>query len=376
LSFRNNADLKASSVPMTHDAIIILGYSNIFDMPPVVYKRWTNTPPSANTPRYLQDGDNSWWVLAPEVDYFDVRWFGAQLDGIADDRSALEAAIVSASPSTVPGGGVSPIRKVFIPSGKLRVKRKIDEAIFPGIFVRGVTIEGTTWDTSIVICQLNTGESLFVFDGGAGIGKAVPNGGMRRLGILNDYGKVGGYAIRVEGGNLKQAYEAIFEDLKITGEADDPEKANPDPPGKWEYPFYLNGSYSTSTPQGLRKVSLRNIFLGNPTIHGLGAGSVGDLIIESTSVYGGTVASNNFYVFGTAAVQGVTANLSNGVQFIGCDVDAALFVYNCQGFNFSGYANSIYFYGGAVGCAFNGFRPAGAITVKGYIGNVINAATW
>jgi hypothetical protein len=368
---------------MTHDAIIMLGYTNIFDMPPVVYKRWTNTPPSANTPRYLQDGDNGWWVLAPEVDYFDVRWFGATLNNIADDRAALEAAILSASPASVPGGGVSPIRKVFIPSGILLVKRQVDPTKSNSVFVRGVSIEGDNWDTSLITCQLNDAESLFVFDGGEPFVGGTPNGGMRRIGIFNGVGKIGGYAIRVEGGNQKQAYESVFEDLKIGGLGPPPAPPPPlplplplPPPGKWQFPFYLNGSYSTNTPQGLRKVSLRNIFLGNPTIHGLGAGSVGDLIIESTSVYGGTVASNNFYVFGTAAAQGVTANLSNGVQFIGCDVDAALFVYNCEGFNFSGIANNIYFYGGAKGCAFNGVRPASAITVLGQGGNMINAATW
>jgi hypothetical protein len=377
LSFRNNEDLNNSSVPIEHDAIIMLGYKYVYDMPPVVYKRWLNTPnlPAVQIPpphvAKLLDGDGRWWEMAPDSDHLDVRWFGANMNGIINDRPALEKAIQFASPSNVPGGGYSAIRKVFIPSGKLRIKRV--ETVDNSIYVRGVTIEGNTWDTSIITCQLNTGESLFVFDGGAGIGSAVAHGGMRRLAILNGFGKVGGYAIRVEGGDLMQAYESVFEDLKLSGEGD-PEKVQP--AGKWEYPFYLNGSYSTSIPQGLRKVSLRNIFLGNPTIHGLGAGSVGDLIIEGTAVYGGTTASNNFYVFGTAAAPAVTANLSNGVQFIGCDVDASLFVYNCEGLNFSGIANNIYFYGGAKGCAFNGARPLSGLTVIGQAGNVINAATW
>jgi hypothetical protein len=384
LSVRTVADLAATQIPLAYDTIILLGYTNVFDAPPVVYNRWLNSgsPPH---PGKLTDGFGKWWVLAPEVDYFDVRWFGAQLDGISDDRAALEAAILSASPASVPGGGVSSIRKVFIPSGILLVKRQVDPTKSNSVFVRGVSIEGDNWNTSLITCQLNEPESLFVFDGGEPFAEGTPNGGMRRIGIFNGVGKTGGYAIRVEGGNQKQAYESVFEDLKIGGVGPPqppppnpllPPPPPPPPPGRWQYPFYMNGSYSPSAPQGLRKVSLRNIFLGNPTIHGLGAGSVGDLIVESTSVYGGTVASNNFYVFGTAAAPNVTANLSNGVQFIGCDVDAALFVYNCEGFNFSGIANNIYFYGGAKGCAFNGVRPASAITVLGQGGNVINAATW
>jgi hypothetical protein len=365
LSFRKKADLEAASIPGAYDALILLGYSAIFDMPPVVYKRWPNRIPLPTELRFIKDADGGWWELAPEGDHLDVRWFGANMYGTVDSRAALEAAILYASPSNLPNDAAYKIRKVYVPEGKLRVDGH-------SIYVRGVTIEGATTEGSQISCQISTGQSLFIFDGGATIGKAFAGGGMRRLAIINGLNKVGGSAISVYGGDLAQAYESVFEDIKLTGVG----ASNPANNGKWEIPFSLNGSSGVSTPQGLRKVSLRNIFLGNPTVHGLAAASVGDLIVEATGVYGGTTSSNNFYVSGTPAAPGGTANLSNGVQFIGCDVDAALFVYDCEGFNFSGIANAIYFYSGAKGCAFNGVRPAGALTVLGQAGNVINAATW
>jgi hypothetical protein len=72
---------------MTHDTIIMLGYKYVYDMPPLVYRRWLNTPdlPATQIPPphqgRLEDGDGRWWEMAPDGDHLDVRWFGARLNG-------------------------------------------------------------------------------------------------------------------------------------------------------------------------------------------------------------------------------------------------------------------------------------------------------
>jgi hypothetical protein len=371
LSFRNNADLSASSVPMTHDAIIMLGYTVAYDMPPVVYRRWLDAgqPPH---PGKLEDGDKNWWELAPEVGYVDIRWLGAKLDStlpadLLTNNGALLNAIKCVSPFAVNNFEGFNFRKVFLPEGNLFISEV-------NILVRGVTIEGSITDSSIIRCQVGAGAALFVFDGGngiSGLSDAISGGGLRRLTILNGTGFEGDRAVSLIGGPKRQAYETVFEDLKISGVGPTPPSTTP--VGKWKYAMYLDGSGGTVTPKGLRKVSLRNLFLGNPTVKGLEANSVGDLVVENAGVYGGTDTSNSFSFLGSEA------NPSNGVQIIAGDADVFLWVYYCDGFNYSGIAKEIRFSTNAKGCAFFGVQLPGGITfpvppLTG--GNIVNAATW
>jgi hypothetical protein len=373
LSFRNNADLNTSSVPIAHDAIIMLGYKDVYDMPPVVYKRWLNTPdlPALQTqpPHFakLIDGDGRWWEMAPEGDHLDVRWFGAKLNGVKNDRLALEVAIACASPSQVPGGGYFRTRKVFIPEGTLKV-------VGSDIFVRSVTIEGSTTGASVISCQIN-GESLFRFDGGLALGVSLPGGGLRRLLITNGANFVGYAAVKLDGGQGLQPHESVFEDLKLTGAG--PAQNESGPAGRWQLPFYLNGINNSGSKPGIRKVSLRNLFLGDPVDFGLYAGCVGDLVVENCGIYGGLPNSENVIISNSIIVTGTSGNKSNGVQMLGCDADSFLWVYFCVGLNYSGIAKDIRFSTDAIGCAFFGVQLNGGTTFPPVAGgNVVNAATW
>lgn len=345
----------------------LLGYENYKDAPPVAYTRWTNTGSIPQHLATLQDGNGKWWEMAPSGDFFDVRWFGAKLNGVANDRTALEKAIATASPQQVVGGGYYRIRKVFIPEGILKVSGA-------DIYVRGVTIEGTTAEGSIILGQIGAGESLFIFDGGAGVSIATANGGLRRLTILNGVNFIGDSAVRVYGGPLTQAYDTVFEDLKITGLG--LAQGQSGVGGRWKIPIVLDGSAGTAAPKGLRRATLRNIFLGNPDSYGLMIVSAGDVVVDNVSVYGGTELSQSFYIWGSVG------NESNGIQFLGCDVDTYLWVYDCIGFAYFGKAKYVVFGPRAVGCGFYGVQSVvgvyhtGGVNYPAPTGNVNNAAGW
>jgi hypothetical protein len=345
-------------------AVILLGYYVIHDAPPIIYTRWTNSgepphPAKFKTFRLVNNVPvDVWWEMSPPGDHLDVRWFGAKIDG-TDDRVAFETAIKCASPPQVNGYDPFSIRKVFVPEGHMTVSGK-------DVFIRGVTIAGAGVQSSFIGSEVTGDDSFLRFDGGAGItglAEAITGGGLKDIIIWKRTGFAGGIAVHLEGNATMQPDEAVLEDVKVTGD------------GTWKFPMHLNGNARSGDKPGLRKVTARNLFLGNAEKYALYALRVGDLSIYNMGTFGyvlvnGAKISNNH-----VHVTGSTAGPNNTVQLIGCNIQGYTWIYYCNGANLSSNCSIVVFGEGSRGCGFYGTLATPGGYANSGIGNVNYAAT-
>lgn len=90
-------DLEAANVPATVDTIELLGHS----APGRGGGRFLRTaPPGTVEPWHVQSLDGAWWIRSEQ--HSDPAMFGAQLDGVADDRAALADAARFCSAFAIP----------------------------------------------------------------------------------------------------------------------------------------------------------------------------------------------------------------------------------------------------------------------------------
>jgi hypothetical protein len=89
--FETYASAQAGS-GITDSAIALAGYYAAGDAPLVMYKRVAAQPPHGFA---LQMADGSWWEGVP-APHIDLRWLGAKLDNVTDDRNAVLSATAAA----------------------------------------------------------------------------------------------------------------------------------------------------------------------------------------------------------------------------------------------------------------------------------------
>jgi hypothetical protein len=347
------------NIPANVSLVLIAGYAAHRDAPMATYVLIGNN--NNNSPGCFQSNDGRWWGLQPTGDFLDVRWFGAKVDIAVDDKDALNDAIRCAMPQAQSGRDLF-IRTVFIPAGTMRVS---DTIYLRGVELRGAGILATT------IALSQTGGTCIRMDGGAGlIPKAkITGGGLQSITLwpytaLNGIGVevAGGKGIHLAGDFEFQPDEAVFGDLKITGG------------GTWEYPLYLDGRLRVPIPNmdsltGLRRITLRNLFLGRATSKGLYVHSVKGLTIYNMGIYGsktpGTTYSFDMEITGTEGMR------SEGIQFFGADIQGTAWVYYTEAMTLSGKLLQVSFAAGAKGCVFYGTLTTGSAG-SGYYGGTGN----
>jgi Pectate lyase superfamily protein len=346
-------------------AVILLGYYVIHDAPPIIYTRWTNSgepphPAKFKTFRLVNNVPvDVWWEMSPPGDHLDVRWFGAKIDG-TDDRVAFETAIKCASPPQVNGYDPFSIRRVFVPEGHMTVDG-------PDVLIRGVTIVGAGVQGSFIDSNVTGNQTFLRFDGGVGVGTdddKLTGGGLQNIIIWKTAALTGGIAVHLEGNNIKQPDEAVCEDLKITGT------------GSWKYPLYLNGSARTTGTIGLRKVTFRNLFLGNAETYAFFAVCVGDLSVYNLGTFGEAkvndvkVSNNHVHITGSEQTK------STIVQLLGCNIQGYTWIYFCNGANLSSYCSIVVFGNGSRACGFYGTLGTPGGYANSGIGNLNYATTF
>jgi hypothetical protein len=404
LSFDNIADLEASNIPGDVYAIVLLGYYIIGDAPAVTYTRWTNAdmpkdvPPQPPLPPlpanyWLRSGrlkslDGKWWEISPPGDCLDVRWFGAvmgadALGKLVDDREALQNAIDFASDSSLSGKRepirAAKVRTVFIPEGTLRVGGTV--------FVRGVTLRGTGPMQSTITLTANLQVCIHM-DGGSQIkptAKSITGGGLQSLSISMIEGGIGWIGVYVAGDKFMQPDESVLEDLKISGG------------GTWYQAMWLNGMDRRLEPgekglKGLRKVTIRNLFLGNAIGAAFIADGVSDLSVYNAGSFAslpeGTTPNLNFVVRGDDVVPAGTGTTptprkpaiqSDKVQFVSCNIQEDIIIDRAESVTVTGTVRRMSCQTNAKGCALygtllTGTANSGFVTVPN-MGNESYVAT-
>jgi Pectate lyase superfamily protein len=368
--FKNPGTSGKPDIPSTANLLMFAGYHAYGDAPLATYVRIASLPSNASNPACIQDKLNNWWGLQPTGDHVDVRWFGAKVDDITDDGPALRAALKSLLPTDYSFGRDFRVRTVYVPQGTMRIADEIIQVGQPPVSVtvslkvRGVTIRGSGPQTTTVL--FTTPNTLgFHFDGGAGLPSSfsLAGGGMQSINISLLDTLTGKHGVHMQGNNLTQPNECGFEDVRIsTGEK-----------AEWETPFNINGSEKTTEAAGIRFLSIRNIFLGHPSMFALSAASVIGLTINRAGAFGvrkarpddppsGPVSRLNFYIYGTTALQSTIVQLSE------MNIQDTLWIYDCLSANVSGYIKNVAFASGAKACSFYGTLAGG-----GYFTSAITA---
>jgi hypothetical protein len=348
-------------IPSTANLLIFAGYAAYGDAPPATYARIA--APTAIYPNQaaIQDKNNLWWGLQPTGDHVDVRWFGAKVSLSVDDTTALNSAVLSVTPIV----GKQPdlrVRRVFIPAGTLRISGPIN---LRGVELKGAGILATT------LAMSEVGGTCIRMDGGAGLvpKQYITGGGLQSL-TLWPYTAINGSGVDVAGGKGVhlagdfefQPDEAVFEDVRITGG------------GTWQYPLYIDGSLRVPLADGgglhgLRRITLRNLFLGRATSKALYVDSVKGLTVYSmgifNSVTAGTTYSFDMQIKGTAEMR------SEDIQFFGANIQGTAWVYYTESMTLSGKLLQVSFSTGAKGCAFYGTLTTGTAG-SGYFGGTGN----
>ncbi len=363
ISFNTRADAVAATIPDDVKVVLLAGYDDVADAPTATYVRVQSEP---NHMAKFQSVGGKWWRLDPQGTSVDIRWFGAKPNVGFDNRTALVNAIECVTFSFL-GEDRLNVRSVFIPFG-------VWEVSGTSVMVRGVTILGTGPNTSNITFTDNNAIG-FWFDGGVSLplpagttdfwNYEISGGGIQSLAIWMKKLGTGLYGVLLQGDQYRQPDECVFEDLKITGG------------GTWLLPIYINGSQripdipppktDARWPVGVRKTTMRNVFLGSATAYGLSALSVQELVIEGLGIYGGT--SQKMIINGTPIVP------SNNVQLLGCNIQDSLFVELCNGLNVSSYCKTMTFSTGARGCGFYGTLAGGLYSSIPSMGNLNNAAS-
>jgi hypothetical protein len=373
MSFNNRADAMAATIPDDIKIVQLAGYYDVADAPTATYVR-VQVEPSHNAK--FQSVGGKWWRLDPQGTSVDIRWFGAKPIVDFDNRTALVDAIECVTRSHL-GFDRLLVRSVFIPDGAWEVSGT-------SIFVRGVTILGTGPNTSTIIFtgkDINTGLFTtnaigFWFDGGAYLpvpsGRTdfwnfeVSGGGIQSLGIWMRKLGLGLYGVLLQGDQYRQPDECVFEDLKITGG------------GQWFIPLYINGIARIADvppkdekprwPIGVRKISIRNLFLGEATNIGMSVLCVQELTILGMGIYGGVTQK--------MIVDGTDTMPSTVVQILGSNIQEYLWVTRAVGMNVSSYCPIVTFSTGTIGCAYYGSHKTLGYSSIPSTGNLGNAATF
>jgi hypothetical protein len=327
-----------SATGITDNAIALVGYYCAGDAPMVIYRRVAAQPSHQFA---LSMSDGSWWEGVP-APHIDLRWCGAVLDSVTDDRNAMLAAL-----------GAAQATKCY----SVHVPRSC--ALSGGEYLcNGVTLHGV--DPNRTVMQMTSPKSIapvkFRFTGANG----VTAGGMRRLCIWSPGSANAGTGIYLGGDATFQPDESIFEDIKITGS------------GCWDYPMFLYGSARQGSPPGqgllgLRDVTIRNAFLAKANYWALYAECVEGLAtLELNTFVGMTANGNGVLINGNATVP------SHTVQLIGCNVQGTAWFYYTVGAVVCGYTGGCVFSTGTIDC-WNGGADVGSYSSAGT--NNLNTAS-
>jgi hypothetical protein len=177
----------------------------------------------------LQMADGSWWEGVP-APHIDLRWLGAKLDNVTDDRNAVLSATVAArAMNCCP---VHFARSCVLSRGEYNVS--------------GVVWHGVDPNRTVIkfISPKSVAPVKVRFDGAGG----WTGGGIRRLCLWADSAAGNaGTGITLAGNATYQPDESIFEDVKVTGT------------GTWDFPMYLKGSARVGNPPGQGLVGLSDI---------------------------------------------------------------------------------------------------------------------
>jgi Pectate lyase superfamily protein len=355
--FKNPGTSGKPDIPSTANLLMFAGYYAYGDAPLATYVRIASLPSNASNPACIQDKLTNWWGLQPTGDHVDVRWFGAKVDNMTDDGPALRAALKSLLPNPYGFGRELGVRTVYVPLGTMRIADEIPPVGQPPISlrVRGVTIRGSGPQTTTVL--FTTPNTMgFHFDGGAGLPSSfrLAGGGLQSINISLLDTLTGKHGVHMQGNNIAQPNECVFEDVRISTET----------LAEWEIPFNINGSEKTIEPAGVRFLSIRNLFLGNPSMFALSAASVIGLTINRAGAFGFPkvpltvpptlpVSKLNFYIYGTTALKSTIVQLSE------MNIQDTLWIYDCLSANVTGYIKNVAFAPGAKACSFYGTLAGG-----------------
>jgi hypothetical protein len=366
-------------IPSTANMLIFAGYAAYGDAPSATYIRIAAPTVTFPNQAAFQDKNNNWWGLQPSGDHVDVRWFGAKLSLAVDDTVALEAAIRSVTPQIQTSGRDIRLRTVFIPAGIIRISETMH---LRGVELKGAGILATT------IALSTTDGTCIRMDGGAGLTTkaGITGGGLQSImlwaytasvssGVATGVAVAGGKGVHLAGDFEFQPDESVFGDLKITGG------------GSWKYPLYLDGSLRVPTPDGkgltgLRRVTLRNLFLGKAIDRMIYAKGVKGLTVYTAGFFGSPppplppppsplpppppiVYNYDMEITGTAEMR------SEDIQFIGANIQGTAWVYYTESMTLQGKFLQVSFSTAAKGCAFYGTLTTGSAG-SGYFGGTGN----
>lgn len=107
------ATLSVASFDSTISHVTTGGYGTVGDGGHAIYKKVVSEPSHAGK---VQSADGKWWELVFN-DWINVRWFGAKLDNVNDDTTAINNAIAALGAS----GGT-----IFFPGGRAKCSGTID----------------------------------------------------------------------------------------------------------------------------------------------------------------------------------------------------------------------------------------------------------
>jgi hypothetical protein len=111
--YGTRAAAAAATIPTTYTAIQIMRHTAGYPSAPAIY-----IPGTISGPMAFQEVGGHYWELDLTGGTIDPRWFGAKCDGVADDTTALQAALTKAI-----GGN-----QLFIPTGTMGISAALDGA--------------------------------------------------------------------------------------------------------------------------------------------------------------------------------------------------------------------------------------------------------
>lgn len=106
------AAVQSASIPSSVDFITVHRYATGHPPSTAIYARVSQEP---SHPGKVQSEDGGWWEIADRRS-LDIRWFGAQCNGSADDTNAIDNAILALPELANSFGSAS--GEIYIPAGR------------------------------------------------------------------------------------------------------------------------------------------------------------------------------------------------------------------------------------------------------------------
>lgn len=203
------AELEKAEPPDRVTAIRTLGYTSAGDGGGALYKRVASEPSHEGK---IQSADGAWWEIAEAV--LDVKMFGAAVDGLTDDASAIQSAIDVANAL---GGGI-----VRVPRGTAAVSTTVNlkaKVHFYGMGREATSLKWTGGSNHVVAATDVSNWSLgrLTIDGDSDTTDVVHGfraGGITDFEIYEATVKnVNQYGIGFQAGDIQ---DGIIRDLKIS----------------------------------------------------------------------------------------------------------------------------------------------------------------